>query len=120
MFRERRQEPGRYAAPIRSAVQCEVLPWVRVPCPRGGGKVRWIRKDEVEFVQAGGEVGTHGFQRKSFVARPVNQKGEGYGVEVRDHDARSSASCGHEGGEAPARPDLQNTIPSSWTSEARQ
>jgi hypothetical protein len=66
------QPPG-HVEPIRTSVEREVHPSVRVPILRARRKVRGVREDPVEVGEAGAEVRAHPADHEPRGARPLHE-----------------------------------------------
>ncbi len=116
MFGEGGEDPRRHSAPVRSPVEREIHPGIRVPLAGAGRKIGRVHEDPVESPRAPGKVGPHRIDPESERAGAVPRGPHGVRVEVGRHDAGSPA-CRLDGDLARPASDLEDERPRANASE---
>ncbi len=91
VVRERLDQPCRHQASVRSSIQREIMPGVRVPLLRTGRQVRGVRDDAVESTETPCEVRANHLDLEPLLLSAFPQPTEGDGIEVRRDHAGPSA-----------------------------
>jgi hypothetical protein len=93
MFRQCTDQASGEAAPVRTAIESQVGPRIRVSLTAACGQVRRVRENEVESPKARREIGTNRLYREVLGAGALKDSPKRRRIEVGGDDPRRSVPC---------------------------